>query len=65
MKKLLTRVVGGVLLVVVTRFIVASISPDYSWMGVWRTSGDDQSRALTRQYSYRRFPFRSGGSPVG
>ncbi len=35
-------------------------SPDYSWMGVWRMSGEDQIRALTRQYSYRRFPFRSG-----
>ncbi len=36
------------------------VSPDYSWMGVWRMSGEDQIRALTRQYSYRRFPFRSG-----
>ncbi len=35
-------------------------SPDYSWMGVWRMSGEDQIRALTRQYNYRRFPFRSG-----
>ncbi len=35
-------------------------SPDYSWMGVWRMSGDDHIRALTRQYSYRRFPFQSG-----
>ncbi len=34
--------------------------PDYSWMGVWRMSGEDQIRALTRQYSYRPFPFRSG-----
>ncbi len=23
-------------------------------------SGEDQIRALTRQYSYRRFPFQSG-----
>ncbi len=37
-----------------------SISPDYSWMGVWRMSGVDHSRALTRQYGYRRFPSRSG-----
>ncbi len=36
------------------------LNPDYSWMGVWRMSVEDQIRALTRQYSYRRFPFRSG-----
>ncbi len=35
-------------------------NPDYPWMGVWRRSGVDHIHALTRQYSYRRFPFRSG-----
>ncbi len=38
----------------------SGINPDYSWMGVWRMSGVNHIRALTRQYSYRRFPFRSG-----
>ncbi len=36
------------------------INPDYSWMGVWRMSGEDQIRALTRKDSYRRFLSRSG-----
>ena len=35
-------------------------NPDYSWMEVWRMSGIDHIRALTRQYRYRCFPFRSG-----
>ncbi len=39
---------------------IQDANPDYSWMGVWRMSGDDHIRALTRQYSYRRFRF----SPV-
>ena len=37
-----------------------SISPDYSWTGVWRMSGVDHIHTLNRQYSYRRFPTRSG-----
>ena len=35
-------------------------SPDYSWTGVWRMSGVDHTRTLTRQYNYRRFPPRPG-----
>ncbi len=34
-------------------------NPDYSWMGVWRMSGIDHRRTLTRKYSYRRFLSRS------
>ncbi len=36
------------------------ISPDYSWTGVWRMSGVDHTRTLTREYSYRCFPSWSG-----
>ncbi len=39
---------------------VYRLVPIIHGMGVWRMSGDDHIRALTRQYSYRRFPFRSG-----
>ncbi len=37
----------------------ARSSPDYSWMGVWRMSGDDHRRTLTRKYSFPRFLSRS------
>ncbi len=44
---------------------IKRVSPDYSWMEVWRISGVDHSRALTGEYSYHGAARGSGGLSLG